>query len=402
MPKTKAKPDKPRSDFPLFPHATRRWAKKVRGKLHYFGPWADPQGALDKWLDQKDDLLAGRTPRVRGDGLTMRDLANRFLTSKRLLADTHEITEKTFADYYRTCESMIKCFGKSRLVTDLASDDFESLRAELAKVRGPVGLGNEIGRCRVVFKYGIDSGLIDRPMRYGQGFNKPSRRILRHARIAAGPRMFEAKEIRAILDSAGPAMKAMTLLAINGGMGNTDVATIPLSAVDLKAAWLDFPRPKTAVQRRVPLWPQTIKALKDAIAIRPKSKRDEDAGLMFVTKFGERWVRFRRVERDDTNGIEQKEAWIDSVGLEFNKLLVELGIKRPGVGFYTLRRTFETVAGDSKDQVAVDAIMGHSPAVNDMAAVYRQKISDDRLKDVTEHVRKWLFAKSRIKKAKRS
>jgi hypothetical protein len=44
----KDKPDKPHPEFPLFAHATKRWAKKIRGRMYYFGPWEDPEGSLDK------------------------------------------------------------------------------------------------------------------------------------------------------------------------------------------------------------------------------------------------------------------------------------------------------------------------------------------------------------------
>ena len=61
--------------------------QKTRGKLHYFGRWDDPEGALQKYLDQRDDLHAGRKPRVQTEGPTIRELLKRFLTSKKMLVD---------------------------------------------------------------------------------------------------------------------------------------------------------------------------------------------------------------------------------------------------------------------------------------------------------------------------
>ena len=102
MPKTSRKPTsakekarKPRPDFPLFPHSNGWWAKKIRGKLHYFGKVDDDsQGerALERWNSEKDDLLAGRTPQpLAAAGCSVRDLANHFLTHKKGLVPCHSL-----------------------------------------------------------------------------------------------------------------------------------------------------------------------------------------------------------------------------------------------------------------------------------------------------------------------
>src|SRR5438876_6482033 len=85
------KPSKPYPQYPLFPHATKRWAKKIRGKMHYFGPWDDPDGALKKYLEQKDALHAGRKPRADAEALTVKDVANTFLNHKKARVDSGEL-----------------------------------------------------------------------------------------------------------------------------------------------------------------------------------------------------------------------------------------------------------------------------------------------------------------------
>ena len=136
MPPKSIKPKKPRPDFPLYAHASGQWAKKIRPKVHYFGPWADPQAAHEKYRDERDDLYAGRTP-VREEGLTVRQLVNHFLTSKKRMLDSGELKQSTYQDYYTNCERVLKVFGRGTLVLSLTPLDFEKLRADFARPTGP-------------------------------------------------------------------------------------------------------------------------------------------------------------------------------------------------------------------------------------------------------------------------
>jgi integrase len=382
------KPAKPYPEFPLFPHDTRRWAKKIRGKLHYFGSWVDdPRGeaALDKYMKEKDALHAGRTPRVQPEGLTIRDLVNRFLTSKKRLLDTNELAARTFADYHQVCERITEAFGLDRLVDDVVADDFERLRSDLAKHWGPVRLGNTVQRVRSVFKFGYDAGLIDKPVRFGPGFKRPSKKVLRKERAKNGRRMFDADEIEKMMASAGVQLKAMILLGVNAGLGNTDCGSLELRHLDLDGGWLNYPRPKTGIDRRAKLWPETVAAIRESLANRPRPKEESNAGIVFLTQRGALWVKTHTTNQDD--GM-VKVHFDDSVSKETAKILKALGINSRR-NFYALRHTFETIAGDSRDQVAVDHVMGHSR--DDMASVYREHINDERLVAVAEHVRSWLF-----------
>jgi integrase len=372
------KPGKPHPDYPLYPHASGQWAKRVRNKVHYFGPWSDPDAALKKWLKEKDDLLAGREPE-NGDGLTIGRLANLFLTSKQRLVDSGELEQRTWNDYHTICERVLRVFGPGRLVANLRPADFEKLRADFAKTHGPVALHSDITRSRVLFHYAFKQGLIDRPVTFGDSFDKPSRAVLRKHRQKNGPRMFQADEIRRMLDKAGVQLRAMVYLGINCGLGNHDCAMLPMKALDLDGGWLDFGRPKTGIHRRCPLWPETVEAVRAALEARPAPKDLAHGVRVFITKYGTTW--------------EPKAKMDCPISKETAKVVKALGIHRKGTGFYALRHTFETIGRKTRDKDAVYAIMGHGEHANDMGAVYNEEpIEDARLRGVTDYIRAWLFS----------
>ncbi|MEX0936488.1 MAG: tyrosine-type recombinase/integrase [Pirellulales bacterium] len=370
-----SKPSKPHADFPLFAHSSGQWAKKLAGRIHYFGRWDDPKAALEKWLDEKDDLLAGREPRMV-EGCTLRELCNRFMNFKAQQRDAGDISERMWQDYFVTCRTLMEVFRFNPDVENLRPDDFQRLRAVFAETHGPVRLSSDIIRTRTVFKWGLESGLFDRPLRFGPSFKPPSRATLRRHRAKRGAKMFSDREIRMMLLGASVPLRAMILLGINCGLGNHDCVELRTKHLDLDNGWLDFPRPKTGVQRRCPLWPETIHAVRYALRFRPKPQEQTDR--VFLTQKGNDWG--------------PKSVWDNPIAKETTKVTKALGIHRKGVGFYALRHTFQTIGGRSRDLQAVREIMGHADAANDMAATYtEERVDDDRLRAVVDYVRAWLF-----------
>jgi integrase len=400
----------PYAGFPLSAHAAGSWQKKILGRVFYFGPWgrringkleplpgdAGSKAALKLYEQQRDALHSGRVPQIASDQVTLRDLCNAFLNAKLRRQAAGEMTVRSFADYREVTDLLIREFGADRPIGDLGPNDFEALRDTFAKRWGPTRLGNVIGRTRSIFKYAIGSELIDKQVRFGDEFVKPKKSVFRKHRAKRVEKMFEPAELREMLKHAQPQLRAMIFLGLNCGLGNTDIGSIEKRHVDLKKGTLDFPREKTGIERRCPLWPETIAALKVAIAERPEPKNKADADRIFLLASGTPWTSDARLFSDGSAADKPKIApRVDEVTKAFRRLLNDLKLHKHGLGFYSLRHIFETIAGATRDQIAVNYVMGHSDG--SMAAVYRERLDDDRLQAVADHVRAWLFGEETVR-----
>src|SRR5262245_577107 len=397
-----SRPEKPYKEFPLYPHPLGYWSAKVGGVLRHYGRWgrvvngvvsADTvpyekgwQDALVLYKAQVDDHRLGRESRVKmvngkltdgaADGFTVADLCNQFLTAKKRKLEAGRLSPRSFDEYKQTTDRLVRVLTGRRLVEDLRPEDFETLLADISETWGLVRIGNEVTRVKSVFKYGRENGWMIKPVPFGSEFKKPDRKEMRKSKAAKGRNMMEAVELRKLLDAlegkpivapgngnepktvtlpASPTLRAMALLGLNCGFGPTDCATLPRDAVDLDAAIIDFPRPKTGIGRRCPLWPESVAALSAALAERPEPRRAETAKLVFLTARGRQFISANAAH---------------PVTAAMIHAMKEIGVHREGYGPYTMRHVFRTVADEIPDRVAIDRIMGH--ADHTMAGHYRE------------------------------
>jgi integrase len=357
---------KPYPTFPLYAHSNGQWAKKIRGKIHYFGSLSNPNAALTLYLEQKDALEHGRRPVVLdASAMTVRQMVYNCLAAKKLLIESGELTPSTWRRYERYGEKLITVVGASVPVNQLTPKDFENYRKELQKTHKRLeAIRSGLRQTKAFFNWAEGEGYINK-IRFGSAFKEPGRLAIDRARAEAGDRVFTPTQLQAILDAARPVVKAMILLGVNCGFGNMDCATLPWKCLDLKTGWVNYPRTKNGIPRRAALWQETQEAIR---AVKVKS-----SSSVFITKYGNPWEP-------------------DKVGHEFEKTAVEAGLTREDADFYDLRRTCASVGVQTNDDDAVRTILGHKRNSSDMLAVYnRMSVSDTRLLNVSNHIHDWLF-----------
>lgn len=376
---TKLKPSKPYPEYPLFAHVNGQWCRKINGQHCFFGCWDDPKAALAKHNAEYASLKEGLALPDEHVGWRVGEVINEFLTTQDERVGQGEIQKITFDGLQSIGKLIVKHIPKNRMCESLKPADFQKLRNAMVKQYTPAVCRVNMTRVRQIFKWAFDQRLIEKPVFYGAGFKSPTKAMVRKVRNQKPKKLFDNEQVQLLIKNSSPALRAMILLAANTGMNNADLGNMQFKHLDLKTGWLDYPRHKTHVQRRAPLWSETVDAIRDFIDMR-KTPLTAYKDFVFITCAGQNWghsslpSEFRKL-KDKINS------------LAISSAADEIPIPHGSFGYF--RHMFETFGGNSRDQVAVDAIMGHVP--HGMAGEYREMIEDDRLIAVVNTVHKCLF-----------
>lgn len=397
------------------------------------GGWRlDPEGAKAyerfKQFCRTGEAEDGRASR----DCSLKELANLFLASKAQDHASGELSPRTYSDYDSIVRAFVAAMGKNRHAGDLRPGHFADYRKKLAKRLGPHALNRHVVSIRHFFAWADDTIEGFRSPKLKRSFQVvPVMNFRRHKRESGrthGKKIFSTEEVRRLLSGADHVLRAMILLGINCSMGNTDIARLEAGDIDFDrdgGAVLDTERSKTEVRRIAPLWAETARAVRDAIALRPRPASGEaDLGRRVFLHCDGRPV-VREVVTSDADGIvsSRERDWIqerfadlmDSIDAralerirsdgkwsierarsdaarksaakalaEAERGAVENKMRRHGRSFYSLRRTHRTIADEMRDDRACAVIMGH--AIGDIADLYIWEVAGARLKAITDHL----------------
>jgi integrase len=400
------KPQKPRPDFPLFAHNNGQWAKKVKGKMYFFGSWKDdPKGdaAVKELAERLPGVLAGtdhfRHLATTKGGMTVGELMGRYIAQRRIDLGAGTLSGNTFGYYCTELEWFVEWAKTGTPVASLRPEHFAGYVTHLIETRKCKSHARKrvVATIKTMFRWGAGNGLCPLP-NFGTSFKAPSttKEALRKEKVRAGEedhldRIVNGEEIDKLLNLSQPNMKAIILLGINCGLGPADIGRLRWR--NIKAGcMLVYPRPKTGNQRIGYLWTKTQKALERVKMLKHTAEayaKDGDNALVFITK--KRQAYFREepiIENGKTVGMRIANA----VSITFCRTVKKAALK--GVSFYRLRHTFKTLGKRARDRDALNLCMGHK--TNSVEEGYdHEQIPFKRVIRVARKVHRRLWPKPR-------
>lgn len=345
--------------FPLTV-TNRGYMKRINGKPKWICGKRPPEEALAIYHRKAAALTSGQQPvrepeRISGV-VTMHYILGRWLVDRRRDAEQGRLKPETWMQY--------KLSGK-RIGADFARRAIEHLRSCAA--------------------HAIDSRWV-RDVHLGR---RVAAGLVVRDRATMKWKLYTADQVKQIIagvdaklatcDGRGrpswQQVKAMIFLALNGGYGAKELSELPRDVVDLAGAKIDYRRGKTGKPHIVPLWPETVDALREVML----QRTGDD--LVFRTREGNPWC---RVEPVMEGGKLKKISGADHANERFSELTKGIGLKIKGQGFYKLKHLFATTADKHGDRNAVSILMGHGlPG----SRGHYIDVGEVRLREVVEKVR---------------
>jgi integrase len=337
--------------------------------LHYFG--TDKKQALQRYLDQATylhgcpDAMAAQS----NNAMALKELCGLYLRYQQARVVAGELSPKHYSDQIESLGKLVSFLGRGRRIRNIATLDLQNYKRKLQNTYGSVHrLNLHLSIMKAMFHWARRNDILE---------NIPNIDAVSRGKIVYGEKFtFDAAHVRKLLSKANVKMRAMVWLGLNCGFGCMDCAQLKWKDLDLDTGRVRLARKKTGVPRNLPLWSETIQALKKV----PRS-----GPLVFYTEEGHPWIRTSCKTLDDGN---QKYTTVNAVTSMFSRLMKKARIRAPkGTGFYTLRRTAATLAVRSGDPFAVQRLLGH---VNlEMATRYVQDVSEQTDR-VIERSRRYL------------
>jgi len=348
---------KTRSDkFPLTLNPTGQYCKKIKGRIRYFG--TDKKQALERYLGQATYLHGcQRSMQITSNGkMILKELCDLYLKYQDSKVLAGELTPKHHNDQISSVRKLISFLGQGRKIESISTLDLQNYKRKLQSTYGSVYRQNlHISIMKAMFHWARKKDVLETI----PNIDAISKGKVVHKEMYT----FNSQQIRKLMSAADIKMRAMIWLGLNCGFGCTDCAQLKWEDLDFKDSRVKLARSKTGIRRNLPLWPETIKTLKEL----PRSGQ-----LVFYTSEGHPWI--RTVFKTKNNG-DREYTSVNRITPTFSRLMKKVGIRAPkGTGLYSLRRTAATMAARPGDPFAVQRLLGHVDLT--MATRYVQDVSE--------------------------